>query len=243
MFKRNPSLVEQIKTHLKQRIVNAEFESGRIPPEADLANELGVSRNTVRDALSRLELEGAIFRKQGAGTFVNKAVFLVKTRLEEILPYEAMIREYGFNPTIRLVSVDEEPADPKIADDLGLVPDQNVLVVQKLFLADDKPVIFTRTFIPPQIINCPYTADDLREPVYHFLPKFCRQEFAYYLSEIMPIIAPAWLAGQLAIPPEPLALISFEEIGYNQNNEPLVKAYSYFRSDLLRLRLIRRRTH
>ena len=84
MLKRNPSLTEQVKTHLKQRIVASEFEAGRIPSEADLANELSVSRNTIRDALSRLEMEGFVVRRQGAGTFVNQPVLLIKSRLEEV---------------------------------------------------------------------------------------------------------------------------------------------------------------
>ena len=36
-------------------------------------------------------------------------------------------------------------------------------------------------------------------------------------------------------------LVWFDETGYNEANEPIVKAYSYFRDDLLRLRLLRRR--
>ena len=103
MFKRGPSLTEQVKSHLKHRITNAEFETGRIPSEANLASELGVSRNTVRDALSRLEMEGIIFRKQGAGTFVNKTNLLVKTRLEEVIPYDILIREYGHTPSVQLL--------------------------------------------------------------------------------------------------------------------------------------------
>ena len=96
MFKRSPSLTEQVKTHLKQRIVNAEFDGGRIPPEMELARELKVSRNTIRDALSRLETEGVVLRRQGAGTFVNQAGMLVKNRLERIIPYEELIRESGY---------------------------------------------------------------------------------------------------------------------------------------------------
>lgn len=240
MFKRSPSLVEQVKSHLKQRIIKAEFETGRMPAEADLASELGVSRNTLRDALSRLEMEGFISRKHGAGTFVNQAGLLVKSRLEQILPYEAMIQEYGYTPTIRLIGVDEEAADPKIAVNLNLAPNEKLLIVQKLFLADDKPVIFSRTYIPPTIIKRPYTPDDLRAPIYQFVPQFCQQEFAYYLSEIVPIIAPAWLVDRLDLPQPETALLCFEETGYNQNDEPIVNACSYFRHDLLRLRLIRR---
>lgn len=86
MLKRAPSLTDQVKAHIKQQILSDEFEDGRIPAETDLANQLGVSRTTIRDALSRLEIEGAIFRKQGVGTFVNKAGLRIKMRLEEIGP-------------------------------------------------------------------------------------------------------------------------------------------------------------
>ena len=60
MITRNPSLTDQVKAHIKEQIVNEEFEGGRIPPEAALAEDLGVSRTTVRDALGKLEHEGAI---------------------------------------------------------------------------------------------------------------------------------------------------------------------------------------
>jgi GntR family transcriptional regulator len=240
MFKRSPSLVQQVKAHLKQRIGNAEFANGRIPPESDLASGLGVSRNTIRDALSQLETEGVIFRKQGAGTFVNQAGLMVKTRLEEIVPYDQMIQDYGFSPRVELISVEKEKAAPELVSILKLAANEKLLVVQKLFLADEKPVIFTRTIIPPQIIKSEFRPKDLRAPVYEFIPQFCQQEFAYYVTEIVPVIAPGWLADQLALPPETTALISFEEVGYNQDGEPIIKAFSYFRNDLLRLRLIRR---
>ena len=45
---------------------------------------------------------------------------------------------------------------------------------------------------------------------------------------------------QLQLLPEKTALLAFEEIGFNQQNEPLLKSYSYFRDDVFRLRLIRR---
>jgi GntR family transcriptional regulator len=183
MLKRSPSLVEQVKTYLKQRITRAEFDSGRLPSEADLASELNVSRNTVRDALSRLEMEGVIFRRQGAGTFVNQAGTMVKTRLEHIIPYEILIQEHGFTPSIQLISVVEKPPDLPVSAQLNLAPDEKVLIVQKLFLADAEPIIFTVTAIPTSLIKHPHTRkiSDAHLPV---LPQFCQQELAYYLSEI-----------------------------------------------------------
>lgn len=240
MLKRSPSLVEQVKSHLKQRIINAEFDDGRMPSEADLANALKVSRNTVRDALSRLEMEGVIFRRQGAGTFINEATTLVKTRLEEIIPYDRLIAEHGYTPSIELISVEEKPGEPEIAWQLQLSPSQAMVVAQKLFRANRKPVIFIHTYIPANLIIRPYTPNDFLTPAYHFLPALCGQSLAYFLTDIAPLLAPPWLVKRLDLPHPQTALISFEELGYNEENEPIIKTTSYFRDDLLRLRLMRR---
>jgi GntR family transcriptional regulator len=241
MLKRSPSLTEQAKSYIKQRILDNGFEDGRIPAETDLANELGVSRTTIRDALSRLELEGVIYRKQGAGTFVNEAGLQIKSRLEEIWGYEAVLEAHGYTPSTRIISVDQQPASPGVAQDLNLPAETPLLVVQKLFLADDQPVIFTVNHLPLQLINLPYTQADFNLPMYQFLPQFCQQHLTYYLSDIMPLNASAELADILHLQPHK-ALLAFEEIGYNQDNAPILKALSYFRDDLLRLRLIRRET-
>ncbi len=240
MLKRNPSLTEQAKSHLKRRILNQEFEEGRIPSEATLASELGVSRTTIRDALSRLEQEGVVVRRQGAGTFVNETGLQIKIRMEEIWGYESMLLAHGYTPSTRIIGVEEQPAKADIAGDLNLQPGDPVLLVRKLFLADDEPVIFAYNYIPAGVIKQPYTADDFHLPMYEFLPNFCQQYLAYYFSEIVPLLAPPWLIDTLHLPRPTTAIISFNEVGYNQDNLPILRACSYFRDDLLRLRLIRR---
>jgi GntR family transcriptional regulator len=242
MLKRSPSLTEKAKSYIKRRIINDEFAEGRIPSETDLANELGVSRTTIRDALSRLELEGAIYRKQGAGTFINPAGLQIQTRLEEIWTYETMLKEHGYLPSNQIIKTEKQSVNPKIATELNLTPNSSLLEVQKLFLADGEPVILSINHIPTKIIASTYTDDDLHLPLYQFLSEFCQQHLAYYLSEIVPLLAPAWLVDSLHLPPQKTALLSFEEVGYNQDNQPIVKASSFFRDDLLRLRLIRRQS-
>ncbi|MCE7985734.1 MAG: GntR family transcriptional regulator [Caldilinea sp. CFX5] len=240
MFKRTPSLTEQIKAHLKQRILNAEFEDGRIPPEMELANELNVSRSTIRDALSRLETEGVIFRKQGAGTFVNTTGLQVKVRLDEIWGYEAMLKAHGYDPSAEVVRVETQTPTASMISELNLSAADEVVLVEKRFFANDEPVILTCNYLPAKIFTAPYTKEDFRLPLYEFLPRFCRQDLAYFFSEIVPYIAPDHVATQLQLPPEKTALLAFEEIGFNQQNDPLLKSYSYFRDDVFRLRLIRR---
>jgi len=240
MLERKPSLTEQAKVYIKQRILDGEFEGERIPSETELASELGVSRTTIRDALSRLEIEGVIYRKQGSGTYVNEPGLQIKTRLEEIWSYEAVLKAHGYTPSTRILGVQTAPAGPDLAAELNLAPDAAVITVEKLFLEDEEPVIFTRNQIPSALLTEPYEREAWAQPVYQFLSNYGRQRLTYYISEIIPIIASPGLAEILHIA-EGVPLISFSEIGYNEDNEPVLRAYSYLRDDLLRLRLIRRK--
>lgn len=240
MITRNPSLTDQVKDHIKRRIADDGFVDGRIPPETELASELGVSRTTVRDALSRLEHEGTVYRRQGSGTFVNEQGLRIKSRLEEIWSYEQVLEDHGYVPSIRVLGETEETVDRSTADALGLDDDDAVLVIEKLFLEDEDPVILTFNRIPSQILTDTEYTDDEATPVYEFLEQHCNRTLSYYLSEIVPVALDKEVAAKLGVPKGTLA-VSFDEIGYDQNNEPIVRATSFFRDDLIRFRLIRRR--
>ena len=240
MLKRTPSLTEQAKSHIKQLILDDAFVEGKIPSETELAAELGVSRTTIRDALSRLENEGIVFRKQGAGTFVNEAGLQIKSRLDEIWSYEEMLAAHGYAPSTRILEVATQAAAEDLVTDLNLTAGDDLVVVRKLFLADNQPVILANNYIPAHLLTEPYQSTDFVEPIYRYLWENGRSHLNYYLSEIIPIITSPDLAKTLHIQPQ-TPLLSLHEIGYNDDNDPIVCANSYFRDDLLRFRLIRRK--
>ena len=65
------NLVESVYTGLFEAISRGDFaDGGRLPTEAELTRTYGVSRPTVREALSRLRLDGVISSRRGAGSFV-----------------------------------------------------------------------------------------------------------------------------------------------------------------------------
>lgn len=239
MLKRTPSLTEQAKSHIKQLILDDAFLAGKIPSETELALDLGVSRTTIRDALSRLENEGVVYRKQGAGTFVNEAGLQIKSRLDEIWSYEEMLSAHGYRPSTRILGVTTQPADADITSDLNLTEGDELVVVRKIFLADNQPVILSSNYIPTSLLAEPYQPEDFVEPIYSYLWKNGRSHFNYYLSEIVPMIADDELAQTLHIKPQ-TPLFSLHEIGYNDDNQPILKSISCFRDDLIRFRLIRR---
>lgn len=240
MIDRSPSLTDQVKAHLKERIVDGEFDEGRIPPETELAEELGVSRTTVRDALTRLEQEGVIWRKQGSGTFVNQPGLQIKSRLEEMWAYEDVLEAHGYTPSVRVLRTETAEADADLAGDLQIEPGDPVLVIEKLFLENRKPVVLTINRIPAELLSGGEEVDG-RVRLPELLEEHADRHLAYYLSEIAPVALSAHAAKQLGLKRGTPA-ISFEEIGFDQDNTPVVQATSYFNDDLLRLRLIRRRS-
>src|SRR5439155_1085986 len=65
-------LYRQIADQIRKLIASGEFPAGaRLPPERDLAKQLGVSRPSVREALIALEVEGRVGVRIGSGIYVQ----------------------------------------------------------------------------------------------------------------------------------------------------------------------------
>jgi len=65
-------LYQQIADQIRDLIDRGGFEAGmRLPPERDLAQQLGVSRPSLREALIALDIEGRVEVRSGSGVFVS----------------------------------------------------------------------------------------------------------------------------------------------------------------------------
>jgi GntR family transcriptional regulator, transcriptional repressor for pyruvate dehydrogenase complex len=65
-------LYQQIADQIRDLIERGGFEVGtRLPPERDLAQQLGVSRPSLREALIALDVEGRVEVRSGSGVFVS----------------------------------------------------------------------------------------------------------------------------------------------------------------------------
>lgn len=63
---------ERVISYIKGEILKGDLKQGeKLPPERELAEQLGVGRNSVREALRTLSLMGFISSTQGAGNFVS----------------------------------------------------------------------------------------------------------------------------------------------------------------------------
>ena len=71
---KNGTTAEEVVTRLRDMIQRGDISAGdKLPPERDLAKQLGVSRPTLRAGIRSLTTVGILQSRQGAGTFVAEA--------------------------------------------------------------------------------------------------------------------------------------------------------------------------
>jgi GntR family transcriptional repressor for pyruvate dehydrogenase complex len=69
-----PRLSDGVYSHLLSGIIEGRFPVGaRLPPENQLAQQFGVSRPVIREALHRLQSDGVVLSRQGAGSYVQRS--------------------------------------------------------------------------------------------------------------------------------------------------------------------------
>ncbi len=134
------ALWRQIAGSLEGEITAGQRQAGeQLPTEAMLSAQFQVNRHTVRRALEALSARGLVRVEQGRGTFVAEDVLDYplggRTRFSET------IRRQNREPQGKILSLRDMAADSQVAEALGLRRGQRVLRVQRLGLADGRPVL------------------------------------------------------------------------------------------------------
>ncbi|MEV6768195.1 GntR family transcriptional regulator [Nocardia sp. NPDC051030] len=119
-------------------------EGDPLPSERDLALRCGVARETVRQAIRELLVEGRI-RRQGRGTVVSRPKMVQPMSLRS---YTEGALKYGRTPGRLLVDWADIPADPDTARELGLEPGTPVMHLERILLADGERIGLESTFMP-----------------------------------------------------------------------------------------------
>jgi len=157
----------QLTEILREQILSRELETGdQLPTEDALCRAYGVSRGTVRQAISTLAHEGLIRREQGRGTFVNVSrpgsIFFTLASFDEDM------RRQHRRPRTQVLTLEVVPATPEVAEHLALTTDEPVLHMVRLRLADNRPVVHETRYLAQSI--CPtLVEDDLEAESVHSL--------------------------------------------------------------------------
>lgn len=138
----------QIADHL-QALVDAGRPGDRLPSDAELCARFDVSRMTARQAVDVLLADGLVIRRRGHGTFIADRP--VPRLLGSPLSFTASMRRRGRTASSTLLAVGLMAPEPGDTMALDLADDADVVVVERLRLADGIPMAIERAALAPQL--------------------------------------------------------------------------------------------
>ncbi|HSU06046.1 MAG TPA: phosphonate metabolism transcriptional regulator PhnF [Acetobacteraceae bacterium] len=141
------ALWRQIANRLQRDIASGHYPpSGQLPTEQVLSRHFGVNRHTVRRALEELSRGGLVRVEQGRGSFVADDV--IEYAVEPRTRFSEWIRRQNREPSGRILRLTEVAADAHVATSLGIRPGARVVLMERLGLADDRPVSLSTHHFP-----------------------------------------------------------------------------------------------
>jgi GntR family transcriptional regulator len=213
--------------------------SGKLPPdkkihsEREFSEDLGVSRMTVRRAITGLVNEGLLERRHGSGTYVAQPKVTYEAR--EMVSYIQAMNERNIATASQLLEFETMAASRRIAELLGIQIASPLYRVSVLRFANRVPVILERGFFPQTLWpdleewNLEKTSiNDLLTGVYKITPSRISQT-------IEAVVAVDTVAQQLRVEEGfPLMLISRITCS-DATDQPIHYSQDFLRSDYARV--------
>ncbi|OMC85402.1 GntR family transcriptional regulator [Viridibacillus sp. FSL H8-0123] len=141
----------QIEEFLKGKIFEEEYKIGEnIPSEREFSEQLGVSRMTVRHAITNLVNSGLLYREKGRGTYVANPK--LEQPLSGLTSFTEDMRSRGYEPSNKLIRFEKIIPPIDIAKALQMKMGDEVFSVVRIRNADQLPMAIERTYIPVEII-------------------------------------------------------------------------------------------
>lgn len=230
---RQPATVK--RDRVRQHLLDVIEKSGPgtlLPPERDLAVELGVSRPTLRAAIEDLTRIGLLVRQHGRGTFTNaqkvsQELTGTSTNAFAVPPAEGTW-------TSRVLAFDVGPAGAQRASRLAVSPSDPVVRVRRLRLVDGEPMAIERIDLPAVLVPG-LAADDMETGNFYQL---LRSRYEIVVSDavqtIEPSVTDADEADLLDIPVFAPVLL-FERTTRDAGGRVVEFAHSVYRGDRYRI--------
>jgi len=211
-----------------------------LPPQKELAEELGVSMAALREALIRLQGAGVVRFVHGRGTFLASDPDAIQFGVRTNFSLSEMIREMGMTPGSRQVWLGSMPAPEAFADFLGAASGEAVACLQRTRTADGAPFAYAVGYFARRFAVLEMGVVDFPGSLY----AFCEEAGeAVYESEavIEAQEADGETCRRLLLAPG-TAVLALIQQHRNRRGEPVFASVEYFKQHQLRLKFSRVRT-
>ena len=223
----------QLHEELQRAIEDGSLRAGQaLPSERELAQELGVSRVTIRRAFEELERLGLVEKRHGSGTYIRGHP--LEQILDRVLGFTDEARTLGFQPSARLLDTDTVPADADVALALQLERGTPVLRLVRLRSADGTPLAVQAAHLAPHVAGLSVAGLEASGSLYRSLSEEFGIRPARARQTVAARLPSATECGLLQIG-RTVPLLDLERITYDHGERPFEFVRSAYRGDLYRM--------
>lgn len=226
-------LWRQAKAALQERITLGEVKAGsRLPPERELCQMLGISRVTLRKALTALVDEGVLRAAQGRGWYVAAAER--KEWPNTLESFSETARRMGLVPTSRVLRRESGPATFDEAEAFQIAPGTPLYRLERVRMLDGVPIAVDQSLVPADIAVGFDDVDFTTRSLYDTIAGLGFQ-LAQADTTVEARPADAALAGHLAIAAG-TPVLEMRQIVRDRAQRPLLSSAIRYAGDRYRLR-------
>lgn len=245
---RQPSLAVQTEQILHEQLVSGEFAPGdQLPPEHELARQFGVSRATIRSAITALVQRGLVVQRHGVGNFVAAGAGLTND-LAVAVDLAELLQRQGIEFEIVFDDVAIRPASRHVAHQLAIDEGAEVVAAAKRFIADGVTIVYVVNDISvarlgaelaDQILGRP----EITEPLFAFLDTHAGLSTTSQLAQLH-----AELACDIDHPLAPteattgVPVLRIDETGLDEQQHPIWFSRTWFPPGAMSFELMRHRS-
>lgn len=220
----------EIQNLLLQRIKNGDYQEGQlIPKEVNLAEQLNVSRPTVRHAIRNLVQAGYLERRKKRGTIVTQTK--IKQQFTHVIEsYNTEIQNNGLVAKTHVLNFSTEKASDEVAEALTIKPNTEVYKLVRLRSADNKPVVFVVTYLPIAQLSDLQKIDFTHHSLYSELAKAGLE--ITHVSRKIEVHPATEEEAQLLETDIKAPIFYFHTIGFTKDHRALEYSIASYRGDL-----------
>jgi GntR family transcriptional regulator len=171
----------------------------RLPSERELADRYDISRQTVRQTLNQLVLQGLLYRQQGKGTYVRTQETTI-SRIH-VTGVTRLVFDWSQQTTVWLGQPRLLPAPGFVAKLLQTEPDSPVVFIEHVQRSRGVPVNYFQSWVPGEFGEWLLTGPYRDASILDLLLNRCGLQITASRDRIEPATADGEEAAVLALPP------------------------------------------
>jgi GntR family transcriptional regulator len=235
--KENAHPFQRLQAQLADLISTTE-PGDRLPSEPVLAQQLGVSRATLREAMRTFECQGLLQRRQGIGTFVVERTRVIESGLEVLESIETMARKINLDVSMGNYKIEQVSVDAETKEVFEIPNGAQLVRVTRVIMAESRPVAYLVDLLPTRVLSPEDLQDGFTGSVLDWLLRRGSPVLSRSSTQIQAVAAPAKIARALRIQRGDV-LLHFSARLYEASGSVVDQSQSYFLPGYFRFHVIR----